>query len=377
MTHRLFHFFKRILIFSLCIVAIYFIFSKPKDQEDAIVNIYDWYGMLPADIIQEFEKETGIHVRYDVYDNNEVLEAKLLASNSGYDVVFPTASPYVSRQIKVGIYQRLNKELLPNLKGTNKIITAHMDIVDPGMVYAIPYYWGTLGIAFDKDKVQARLPNVDLESYDMLFNPENLKKLKTCGVSFLEEAIDVMPLILSYLGRPSNSETQDDLKLTSEHLFKLRPSIRRFTSSRFMNDLVLGDVCIAQSWSGDAHQAEHDAKELGRNIIYVVPKEGTTLWIDCMAIPVGSPHPINAHKFINFLLRPEISARITNKTKLPTVIDAALPMIEKQIKNNQGIYPKPDVMKKLHLNSPQTSDESLKFDRARTKAWINVRLNRK
>lgn len=377
MTHKLFHFLKRTFIFSFCMIGIYFLFSKQKDQEDAIVNIYDWYGMLPADIIQEFEKETGIHVRYDVYDNNEVLEAKLLASNSGYDVVFPTASPYVSRQIKVGIYQRLNKELLPNLKGSNKIITAHMDTVDPGMVYAIPYYWGTLGIAFDKDKVKARLPNVDLESYDMLFNPENLKKLKTCGVSFLEEATDVMPLVLNYLGRPSNSETKDDLKLTTEHLFKLRPSIRRFTSSRFMNDLVLGDVCIAQSWSGDAHQAEHDAKELGRNIVYVVPKEGTTLWIDCMAIPVGSPHPINAHKFINFLLRPEISARITNKTKLPTVIDAALPMIEKEIKNNKGIYPKPDVMKKLRLDTPQTSDESLKFDRERTKAWIKIRLNRK
>jgi putrescine transport system substrate-binding protein len=368
---------KKIIIFALCIFSIYFIFSKHKTQEDAIVNVYDWYGMLPADIIQEFEKETGIRVRYDVYDNNEVLEAKLLASNSDFDVVFPTASPYVSRQIKVGIYQPLNKELLSNFKGVNKTITTHMNTVDPGMRYAIPYYWGTLGIAFDKDKVKARLPNVDLESYEILFNPENLKKLKSCGVSFLEEAIDVMPLIVAYLGRPSNSETVEDLKLTTEHLLKLRPSIKRFTSSRFMNDLVLGDVCIAQSWSGDAHQAERDAKELGRNIVYVVPKEGTTMWIDCMAIPVGSPHPINAHKFINFLLRPEICARITNKTKLPTVIDAALPLIDKDIQANKAIYPKPDVMKKLRLDAPQTSDASLKFDRERTKAWINIRLNRK
>ena len=368
---------KKIFILALCIFSIYFIFSKHKTQEDAIVNVYDWYGMIPAEILHEFEKETGIRVRYDVYDNNEVLEAKLLASNSGYDVVFPTASPYVSRQIKVGIYQPLNKELLSNFKGLNKTITTHMNTVDPGMRYAIPYYWGTLGIAFDKDKVKDRLPNVDLESYETLLNPENLKKLKSCGVSFLEEAIDVMPLVLAYLGRPSNSETRDDLKLTSDHLLKLRPSIRRFTSSRFMNDLVLGDVCIAQSWSGDAHQAEHDAKELGRNIVYVVPKEGTTMWIDCMAIPVGSPHPINAHKFINFLLRPEICARITNKTKLPTVIDAALPLIDKDIQANKAIYPKPDVMKKLRLDAPQTSDASLKFDRERTKAWINIRLNRK
>jgi putrescine transport system substrate-binding protein len=143
-----------------------------------------------------------------------------------------------------------------------------------------------------------------------------------------------------------------------------------------MNDLVLGDVCIAQAWSGEAHQAEQDAKELGRTIIYVVPKEGTTLWIDCIAIPVGAPHPINAHKFINFLLRPEISAKITNKTKLPTVVDSALPYIDKTIKDNKAIYPEPDIMEKLHLNAPQTNDESLKFDRERTKKWINIRLNR-
>ena len=368
---------NRIIIVTAFSFLLYFIFSKQNKHEDAVVNVYDWYGMIPAEILQQFEKETGIRVRYDLYDNNEVLEAKLLASNSGFDVVFPTATPYVSRQIKVGIYQPLNKALLPELKRLNKVITAHMDTIDPGMLYAIPYYWGTLGIAFDKDKVKARLPDVDLESYDILFNPENLDKLKSCGVSLLEEAIDVMPLVLAYLGRPADSETADDLKLTADHLHKLRPSIKRFTSARFMNDLVLGDVCVAQAWSGEAQQAEEEAKELGRNIVYVVPKEGTTLWIDCMAIPVGSPHPTNAHKFINFLLRPEISAQITNKTKLPTVIDAALPMVDEDIRNNKAIYPNPAVMKKLRLDAPQTSDESLTFDRERTKAWINIRLNRK
>jgi len=368
---------NRICIFSFFVITLYLIFSKQKTHEDAVVNIYDWYGMIPADVLQEFEKETGIHIRYDVYDNNEVLEAKLLASNSGYDVVFPSATPYVSRQIKVGIYQPLNKALLPELKGLNKFITAHMNTIDPGMVYAIPYYWGTLGIAFDKDKVKALLPDVDPESYEILFNSKNVEKLKSCGVSLLEEAIDVMPLVLAYLGRPANSETADDLKLTSEHLHNLRPSIKRFTSARFMNDLVLGDVCVAQAWSGEAQQAAEEAKELGRNIVYVIPKEGTTLWIDCMAIPVGSPHPINAHRFINFLLRPDISAKIINKTKLPTVIDKALPMVNADIRNNKEIYPKPEVMKKMYLNAPQTSDESLEFDRKRTKAWINIRLSRK
>lgn len=369
--------FIRILIPSLVMLIIFFTLSHKKTHEAAVVNVYDWYGMIPTEILHAFEKETGIRVRYDLYDNNEVLEAKLLASNSGYDVVFPTASPYVARQIKVGIYQQLNKELLPNLVHLNKTIVDQMHMVDPGMLYAVPYYWGTLGIAYDKDKLKERLPDADLESYEILFDPKNLEKLKTCGVSFLEEAIDVVPLVQAYLGASAGSENKEDLKNATGHLLKLRPHIRRFTSSRFINDLVLGDVCIAQAWSGDAQQAEDDAKELNRNIVYIIPKEGTTLWIDCMAIPVGSPHPTNAHKFINFLLRPEISAKITNKTKLPTTIDAALPMIDKKIRTNKAIYPNAEIMKKLYLNKPETSLESLAFDRERTKAWIDIRLKRK
>lgn len=345
-------------------------------KEDNVVNVYDWYGMLPFDVINAFEKETGIRVRLDAFDNNEILEAKLLASNSGYDVVFPTASPYVSRQIRAGIYQPLNKKLLPNLKDINSIIHTKMNTIDPGLVYAIPYYWGTLGIAMDKAKVQKILPDVDLDSYEVLLNPQNLSKLKKCGVSFLEEATDVIPLVLNYLGKPSNSESLDDLKAATDHLLKLRPFIKRFSSSRFINDLVLGDTCIAQAWSGEVQKAEEEAKELGRTIIYVVPKEGTTLWIDCIAIPVGAHHPTNAHKFINFLLRPDNAAKITNYAKLPTSIETALPMVHKELRQNKAIYPKPELMAKLHLDAPQTSEKSLTYDRIRTKAWTMIRLNR-
>ncbi len=364
-------------IFLILSIPIYFFYDKTKKQNESVVNVYDWYEMLPTEILQQFEKETGIRVRYDVYDNNEILESKLLASNSGYDVVFPSASPYAARQIKIGIYQPLNKRLLPELKQLNPKISSLMEAIDPNMTYTIPYYWGTIGIAFDKDEIQKRLPNADLESYNVLLDPENLKKLKSCGVSFLEEATDVMPIVLNYLGRPANSESKADLKLATEHLLKLRPLIRKFTSSRFMNDLMLGEVCIAQAWSGEAHQAEQSAKELGRNILYIVPKEGTSIWIDCMAVPLGSPNPLNAHKFINFLLRPDISAKITNKTKLPTVVDASLPLINEDLKNNKSIYPNPDIMDKLRLDGTQTTDKSLKFDHKRTKAWINIRLNQK
>ncbi len=368
----------RVIFILVSVFFMGWLFFKPvkKTEEESCVNIYDWYGMLTREIIQQFEDETGIRVRYDLYDNNEVLEAKLLASNSGYDVVFPSASPYVSRQIAVGIYQPINKALLTNLGKLNPFIEKQMRFIDAEMKYALPYYWGTLGIAFDVDKISALLPGVSQDSYDLLFNPENLKKLAPYGISFLEEAIDVFPLVLSYLGKSRDSMNANDLEEAYQHLLKLRPYIRRFTSGRFINDLVMGDSCIAQGWSGEAQQAEQEAKDVGRNIKYIIPKEGSTLWIDCIAIPVGAPHPRNAHIFINFLLRPDISAKITNQTKIPTVVQEGYKLIDAHIRNNPNIFPSKEVMAKLYLDKPQVDEKSIYYDRLRTRAWAKVRLNR-
>lgn len=366
------------LFILAAVVLVGFSLLKPakNKQEEACVNVYDWYGMLSREIIQQFEKETGVRVRYDLYDNNEILEAKLLASNSGYDVVFPSASPYVARQVAVGIYQPLNKSLLTNLGKLDPFIETQMRLVDPDLKYALPYYWGTLGIAFDVDKMNALLPGVPQDSYDLLFNPENLKKLAPSGVSFLEEAIDVIPLVQNYLGKSRDSTEERDLEGACQHLLKLRPYIRRFTSGRFINDLVMGDVCIAQGWSGEAQQAEEEAKEVGRNIKYIIPKEGTTLWIDCIAVPVGAPHPKNAHLFINFLLRPDISAKITDHTRIPTAVQESYKLVDAHIRNNLNTFPSKEVMKKLHLDKPQTDEKSMNYDRLRTRAWAKVRLNR-
>jgi len=350
--------------------------SFVSKKEDLYVNVYDWYGMLSHEILRQFEEETGISVRYDLYDNNEVLEAKLLASNSGYDVVFPSASPYVSRQIEAGIYQPFDKSLLPNFKDFDPIIVEQMRFIDPDLTYSIPYYWGTIGIAFDADKISKLLPGAPQDSRDLLFNPENLKRLAPYGVSFLEEAIDVFPLILAYLGKDNDSTSPEDLELAYQHLLKLRPFIRRFTSSRFINDLVMGDVCIAQAWSGEAYQAIQEAKDVGRNIKYIIPKEGSTLWIDCIAIPVGAPHPKNAHTFINFLLRPDISAKISNEVFIPTIIQAGLDQVDPVIRNNPGLYPPREIMLKLRLDKPQKSEESIAYDKLRTRVWTKVRLNR-
>jgi|CryBogDrversion2_8_1035294.scaffolds.fasta_scaffold00077_8 putrescine transport system substrate-binding protein len=344
-------------------------------HEDAYVNVYDWYGMLSNDILRQFEKETGIHVRYDLYDNNEVLEAKLLASNSGYDVVFPSASPYVARQIAAGVYQPLNKSLL-NIQDLDPLIVQKMQIIDSDMTYAIPYYWGTIGIAFDVDRINDLLPGTPQDSYDLLFNPENLKRLAPYGISFLEEATDVFPLILNYIGKDRDSIATEDLESAYQHLLKLRPYIRRFASSRFVNDIVMGDSCIAQGWSGEAHEAIREAKQLGRNIKYIIPKEGSTLWIDCIAIPVGAPHPKNAHIFINFLLKPDISAKITNNTLMPTTVQGSLKLINENIRNDLSIYPSKEIMLKLHLDKPQKDAKSMEYDKLRTRTWAKVRLNR-
>lgn len=342
-----------------------------------VVNVYDWYGMLPTFILEQFKKETGIDVVYDMYTNNEVLEAKLLASNSGYDVVFPTASPYAARQIKIGAYQPLNKNLLPNLKNINPFIAKEMRKVDPEASYVVPFYWGTLGIIYDVDKIKRLLPHGNHESHSLLLDPENLKILAPFGVSFLEEPVDVFPLILRFLGKNPNSVKQEDLKEATNHLLKLRPYILRFTSSRFVNDLVMGDTCIAQGWSGDSHLAIDEAKELGRNIKFFTPQEGSTLWVDCAAIPIGAPHPENAHIFINFLARPDIAARLTNQTKLPTVFLDSIPLIKEEIRNDKSIFFTETMMSKLILDKPRLSHHDLSYERLRTRMWTRVRISGK
>jgi putrescine transport system substrate-binding protein len=366
-----------LLTLSVFLFFGYFMFSWYTNnvEEKFFVNVYDWYGLFPKDVIRDFEKETGIKVRYDVYDSNEVLEAKLMATNSGYDVVFPSASPYVARQIQGGVYQKINKAKLSNLKNLNPQIVKEMKIIDPQMDYALPYYWGSLGILMDLRKVSELIANPKSLGYKLILDPENMKKLSACGVSFLEEAIDVFPAVLRYLGKDGNSQKVEDLEKTFAILMNVRPFIRRFSSSRFINDIAMGDVCLAQAWSGESLRAQELGRLLGREIIYYIPKEGSSLWIDCIAIPEGAPHPNNAHIFINFILRPDISARITNSNKIPTVIVDGYKLVEKEIRENQTIFPPKEILENLFIDKPLLTPEAQDFDRKRTRYWARVRLN--
>lgn len=360
----------------ICVAVGWVMVNRLPKSEGNVVNVYCFYGMIPHSVLRQFEKETGIKVRFDVYDNNEILEAKLLATNSGYDVVMPTSPPYVGRQIAIGVYQPLKMDLLPNLGPLQPIISEKMKMIDPGLVYTVPYFWGTVGIAYDYDKVSKLLPDVDLDSHALLFNPDNLKRLAPYGISFFEEAIDVFPAVLHYLGKNPNSDDYEDLKLVYKHLEKLRPYIRRFTSSRFINDLVMGDVCLTQAWSGEAQQAVQEAKEVGRDIRFVIPKEGAGIFIDCLAIPKGARHPRNAHAFINFLIRPDIAAQVTNDTFIPTAILKSLPLVDKKIRDNASIYPPQESMKTLDLYQLPQGEKTSLYERERNRLWTKIRLAR-
>jgi putrescine transport system substrate-binding protein len=339
--------------------------------EPPYLNVYNWYGMIPASVLHQFETETGIHVRYDLYDNNEILEAKLLAGRSGYDIVFPSASPYIERQIRAGAFQKLDKSKLQNLHHLDPDIASCMQTVDPGLIYSIPFFWGTFGFAYVEEAILSRMPDAPVNSYRMLFDPTIISKFKSCGVTLLEESVDVYPPIMAFLGIDPQSSDLNDLEIAQKQLLKIRPSVSRFLGARFGSELVSGEVCLAQAWSGDIQVAQEQAKESKRKttIRYVVPEEGGTLWIDAICIPTDAPHPKNAYVFIDFLLRPDISATITNEMSFPIANKGAQHLIKDELRNNETLYPRPEVLKRLKLDKIQNP----RYEEIRTRYWFQAK----
>ena len=357
-----------IVLFLLSVAAI----SFRKKQE--YVNIYNWYGLLPLKLINKFEKETNIKVRYDVFDNNEVLEAKLFATNSGYDVVFPSASPYVERQIRAEIYMKLDRSLLPNRKFINSYLLEQMQKIDKEHAYCIPYIWGTTGIIYNEDIIDQIIKDPRAKnSISLLFDPKNLELIAPYGVSFLEEAIDVMPMLHRALKIPLAEQTDETLIILNEYLRKLRQFIKRFSTDRISNDLLTNEIAAGIFWSGDAYKTINNAKKIGKKLRYFIPAEGASLWIDVIAIPKGAPNPINAHKFINFCLKPENAAMITNKTFATTSIDDAKQFIDKNILSSEYLFPSTEKMCKLHLDQPLDNES---YERKRLQLWTKIKKSK-
>lgn len=317
--------------------------------EEKVLNIYNWSDYIAPDTMAKFEKETGIKVTYDVFDSNEVLETKLVTGNTGYDVVVPSLT-FLARQIQAGVFMPLDKSKLPNLVNLDPEIQANIAKLDAGNTHSVNYLWGTTGIGYNVKKIQEIMgKDYVVDSYDLVFNPENLAKLKACGVYFLDSPSEIIPPILNYLGEQPNSFDEAVIAKAEARLKELRPSITQFHSSEYINALANGDACVVVGWSGDIFQAAARAEESknGVEIAYVIPKEGTAMWFDMMAIPKDAKHPNNAHLFINFILRPEIAAEISNYVAYASANKASLTQLDPELLANTGVYPTPEAKKGL------------------------------
>lgn len=347
---------------------------RPFDAvaEEKRLHIYNWSDYIAPDTIANFAKETGIAVTYDVYDGNEVLEAKLLAGHSGYDIVVPSASPFMARQIAAGAYLPLDKSKLPNLRNLDPRMLALAATADPGNAYGVPYLWSVTGLGYNTAMLDRALGDrVPRDSLALVFDPAIAAKLGRGGIEILDTPQEVMPAALTYLGIDRKSRDLADLERAAALLERVRPYIRRFHSSQYINDLAAGDICLAFGYSGDVIQARNRAREAGSpvEIAFRVPREGAQMAIDMLGIPRDAPHPDNAHHFIDYILRPDVIARITDAVSYPNPNLAATALIAPEIRDDPGIYPPPLVMQRLYLDEPAPRA----YERARTRVWNRVK----
>lgn len=342
------------------------------DNADAekVLNIYSWMDYIAPDTVRNFEKETGIKVYYSTYDNNEVLETKLLTGHTGYDIVVPTEN-FFDRQLHAGVYRKLDKSALPNLVNGDRDILSRMAVHDPGNQYAIPYLWSTTGIGYNVDKVRARLGSATFDSWSLLLDPANAAKLKDCGISIVDSALDVFESVVIYLGRDPNHRDPADIAAASEVLQKIRPYVRYIDPAQYIADLANGEICLSLGWSGDVELARSRAKEAstGANIAYLVPREGALMTVDMVGIPADAPHPHNAHLWMNYLMRPEVIAGITNYLKYPNGYSGSLPLVLPALKSDESVYPDAAIRARLFTNKSVSAE----YSRLVTREWTRFR----
>ena len=310
-------------------------------EEDKVLNVYNWSDYIAEDTIRNFEKETGIKVRYDNFDNNEILHAKLVAGKTGYDIVIPS-SHWAKLQIDGGLLRKIDKAQVPNLKNLDPAVQRQLAVMDPGNEYMVNWMWGFTTVGINVDKVKAALGSTPMpdNTWDLVFKPEYISKLKSCGVSFLDSASEVVPAALHYLGKPSFSKNPSDYGAAAALLRSVRPHITLFSSSGYINDMANGSICLALGWSGDiniARQRAIDGKT-GHNIQALLPKTGGLLFFDVMVIPADAPRPGNAHKFINYILRPEVHASLTNKVFYANPNTESKKFVKPEVASNPSVF---------------------------------------
>jgi putrescine transport system substrate-binding protein len=338
--------------------------------EDKVVNVYNWSDYVGEGVLDDFTKATGIKVVYDVYDSMEVLETKMLAGGSGYDLVVPT-DRNLARLMKAGVFQPLDKSKIPNLSHMWSFVTDKLQAYDPGNKYAVNYMWGTDGIGYNVDKIKKIMPDAPLDSWAMVFDPKIISKFKDCGVNVLDSPDDMFPAALAYLGLNPDSKDPADIQKAGDLLSSVAPYIQKFHSSEYINGLANGDICLAVGYSGDILQARNRAAEAknGVEIGYSIPKEGALVWFDSFAIPKDAPHPEAAHAFINFMETPEIAARNSNFVAYANGNKDSQPLLDEAIAKDPSIYPPEEILKKLFTTTPNDS----KIQRIVTRTWTKVK----
>lgn len=339
-------------------------------QAASTVHVYNWSDYIGPDTLANFEKASGIKPVYDVFDSNETLEGKLLAGRTGYDVVVPS-NHFLGKQIKAGAFQKLDKSLLTNYANLDPALLKRLEKNDPGNQYAVPYLWGTNGIGYNVDKVKEVLGVDHIDSWAVLFEPENMKKLASCGVSFMDSADEMLPAVLNYMGLNPNSTNPDDYKKAEEKLLKVRPYVTYFHSSKYISDLANGNICVAVGYSGDIQQAKSRAAEAGGKVkvAYDIPKEGAGSFYDMVAIPKDAENVDAAYKFLNYLLKPEVMASITNSVRFPNGNEKATALVDKDITSDPGIYPPAEVQAKLYA----IADLPAATQREMTRSWTKIK----
>jgi len=334
------------------------------------VHIYNWSDYIGETTLVDFEAATNIKPVYDVFDSNETLEGKLLAGHTGYDVVVPS-NHFLGKQIKAGAFQKLDKTQLPNYVNLDPALLKRLEKNDPGNQYAVPYLWGTNGIGYNVDKVKAVLGVDKIDSWAMLFEPENIKKLSKCGVAFLDSADEMIPAVLNYMGLPPNSEDPKDYAKAQEKLLAVRPYVTYFNSSKYITDLANGDICVAAGFSGDVFQARARAAEAGKGvrIAYAIPKEGGNLWFDMLAIPRDANNVKEAHAFINYMLKPEVIAQVSDAVGYANPNLKAGEVMEQKVRTDPAVYPPQEVLDKLYVNAELPP----KIQRLMTRSWTRIK----
>jgi putrescine transport system substrate-binding protein len=344
--------------------------TSPVAGDEKVLNIYNWADSIDPSVVPAFEKEYGIKVNYDVYDSMQMLETKLLAGRTGYDVVFPSA-PFMQRQIQAGVYQKLNKALLPNLKNLDPSVNHIVEVNDPGNQYGVIFLWGTIGFAYNVKQIAAAMPNAPVDSFGMLFDPTVIKHFKDCGVLFIDAPDQVIETLLLYLGKDTNSESMENLKAAEHVLLSIRPYVRFVDTERTIEALANDEICVAFDWNSDVAQVRARIKDAGRvtDVEYVVPKEGGMTWFTMLAIPVDAPHPKNAHLFIDYLLRPDVAAKNSSTLHSASNNVAADRLVDPAIFNDSTMYLSDE--RKRHLYPYTAHGQS--YTRELNRAWTRFK----